>query len=246
MEENLKPEEYFDVVIEDEPTEEDVQPDAVGPEEEPAAEPEPASEPEKTVPLTALQKEREKIRALKRDIAEKNKTLGRIMQGAGVNDPRDLESRMDDVTLRNYIETQGMNEDTARVFLMQQKKITDLENAQGDITYKEEIIKLKDNPYYADIIDVEDDVIDYAKSKNLTAKEAYSALYGEQRALELQKTTKAADLEEVKQSKQIAALSSSGNAAAAKNTVKLTSEEAAWAKAAGMTAAEYAKYKKMT
>ena len=41
------------------------------------------------------------------------------------------------------------------------------------------------------------------------------------------------------------ALSSAGNAPANKNAVKLTSEEAAWAKASGMTPADYARFKNM-
>ena len=151
------------------------------------------------------------------------------MQGSGARDPRELESRMDDITLQNYIEQQGMDENTARVFLMQQKELNELKRAKSDTALKDEISKLGDNPFYSDIAEVEDDVIEYAKSKNLTVKEAYNALYGEQRALELAKAKESELLNSKKQDKKIAALSSAGNAPAQKNTVKLRRRRA-WQK----------------
>ena len=75
--------------------------------------------------MTALQKEREKLRNLKKEKErrpKKKKVVDRVMDGAGTRDPRELENKMDDLTLQQYIEQQGMDENTARVFLMQQKK----------------------------------------------------------------------------------------------------------------------------
>lgn len=215
-------------------------------EQEDSAEEQLNDEPEeKTVPLTALQKEREKIRSLKKELAEHKKIISRVMEGSGARDPRELETRMDDITLQNYIEQQGMDENTARVFLMQQKKLAELERSKKDVEIKDEISKLKDNPFYADIDEVSDEVMEYAKDRNVSAKEAYNVLFAEQRYEQLARQNENRRMQEKKQEKKISALSSAGNAPAQKNTVKLTADEMAWAKAAGMTAAEYAKFKSM-
>ena len=233
--------EEIEVIIEDgqseEPTEE-AQEEAL--EEEPQEQQE-----EKTVPLTALQREREKLRNLKKENTDLKKVVNRVMDGAGTRDPRELENKMDDLTLQNYIEQQGMDENTARVFLMQQKKIAEYERSKGDTALKEEIAGLRDKPFYADITEVEEDVIEYAKAKGLTAKEAYNALFADQRAEELVREKENLLMQEKKHDKKISALSSAGNAPANKNAVKLTSEEAAWAKASGMTPADYARFKNM-
>lgn len=234
--------EEIEVILEDEPEIEEPIEEEEEPIEEPIDEPVPE---EKTVPLTALQKEREKIRSLKKELAEHKKVIDRVMQGAGARDPRELETRMDDITLQNYIEQQGMDENTARVFLMQQKKLSELERSKKDVEIKEELSKLKDNPFYADIDEVSDEVMEYSKERGVSAKEAYNVLFAEQRYEELAREKANQAMQEKKQDKKISALSSAGNAPAQKNTVKLTADEAAWAKAAGMTAAEYAKFKSM-
>ena len=50
-------------------------------------------------------------------------------------------SRIDDITMREYIENHGMNEEAARVFLMQQKEIEELKRQQ-----RARITHLKYNP----------------------------------------------------------------------------------------------------
>lgn len=201
----------------------------------------------KTVPLTALHQEREKTKTLKQQIKDYEKVLNRLKESTGVKDTRELEERMDNITLQEYVQNQGMDEQTARTFLMQQKKISELEKAQGAKDYAGEIQKLSTSPFYADIEEVADDVTEYAAQKNITAKEAYNILYAEQRALTLQKEAEQKALKQsaTKQSKKISALSSSGNAQSkTQNTIKLTPTEAWAAKMAGMTPAEYDKYRK--
>lgn len=207
---------------------------------------EPDEETQKTVPLAALHQEREKLRTLKKEHAQLKSVVDRLVENTGVRDTRELEERMDNITLQEYIENQGMDERTARVFLMQQKKIAELEKAQGVKTHEAEIQKLKESPFYADIDEVADDVVDYANKKGVTAKEAYNALFAEQRAITLQKEAEQRALKKAaeKQGKKIPALSSSGNAVAPKSKVRLTRAELEFAKAAGLTPSEYAEYKK--
>ena len=204
------------------------------------------AEPEKTVPLAALHQEREKNKALKKEHSELKKVLDRLIKNTGVRDTRELEERMDNITLQEYIQNQGMDEPTAKAFLMQQKKIEELEKAQGTKNYDNEIQTLRTNPLYSDIDEVSEDVVEYANQKGITAKEAYNILYAEQRAIKLQKEAEQKALKQAatKQSKKIPALSSTGNASTAKATVKLTPTEAWAAQMAGMTPAEYAKYRK--
>lgn len=212
-------------------------------EEIPEEELEEVAEEVKTVPLIALQKEREKLRSLKKQLSDQSKILNRVMEGAGARDPKELESRMDELTLKDYIENQGYDENTARLFLMQQKENAKLKSSLSEVSYKEELAELKDNPFYSDIEEVKEDVFDYAKAKGLTVRESYNALFGEQRALELQSEKKSAQIQEKKNNKRIAALSSSGNSTENKNSIKLSADERAYAEAAGMTPEDYAKYK---
>ena len=172
--------------------------------------------------------------------------MDRLVESTGVRDTRELEERMDNITLQEYIQNQGMDEKTAKLFLMQQKKISELEKAQGSKNYEAEIQTLRTSPFYADIDEVTDDIIEYASQKGITAKEAYNVLYAEERATKLQKEAeqKALKQSNIKQGKKIPALSSTGNVGTVNNKVKLTPTEAWAARTAGMTPAEYVKYRK--
>ncbi len=249
--EKLNPEEEIEVIIEDEEVsdeetaEEDAPAEGTPLEETPAEEePEEEKPEDKTVPLAALRREREKTRNMRKENDDLKRAMSRVMEGAGVSDPKALEERMDNLTLQKFVEQHGMDENTARMFLLQQKKIKELEAAQGGRDFDGEIQQLRDNPFYGDIDEVADEVTSYADEKNLTVREAYNALFGEQRAKVLSEEAAAGRAEQKKQDKKIPALSSAGNAPSPKNKVKLTTQELAFAEAGGMSPAEYAKYRK--
>lgn len=202
---------------------------------------------EKTVPLAALQKERERLRSLKKEYNEIKGTLERVLENSGIQSPRELMERMDEITMQEFIEKHGMTEHAARLFLMQQKEIEELKKAQRNKDYSAEIQSLKQRPFYADIESVADEVTEYAQKKGITAKEAYNALFAEKRAEELAREAEisGAQSEMERQSRKIPALSSSGSAKSQPAGLNLTKKEIAAARAAGMDPQEYAKYKNM-
>ena len=100
---------------------------------------------------------------------------------------------------------------------------------QGDA----EIEEMKKNPYYGDIDEVRAEVLEYAKGHGLSPRQAYGALYAEKKADE-----------EERKSKKIGALSQKGNAGDDDFEEGALSHNEYWAaKKAGMSLAEYLKYK---
>ncbi len=160
---------------------------------------------EKTVPLTALQRERERLRAIKKENME----------------------------LREKVE--GMDGE----------KQQELENAAAERDFLKEIKSLRQNPFYADIENVADEVMEAARERGLTPKEAYAVLFAEQRAEHLQKAAAQAAAVQAAAAleKRIPALSSSGNAAGRLPKISLSPAEEEFAMAAGIDPAEYQKYK---
>ncbi|MBQ7718782.1 MAG: hypothetical protein IJT38_05725 [Clostridia bacterium] len=96
-----------------------------------------------------------------------------------------------------------------------------------------EISEMKKNPYYSDIDSVRGEVAQYAGEHGLSMREAYGALYAEK---------KAGDAE--REGKKIGALSQEGNAADDNFEEGALSHSEYWAaKRAGMSLADYLKYK---
>lgn len=114
--------------------------------------------------------------------------------------------------------------------------------------YREEIARLRaelekkkeggeKNPFYEGMEKAKDEITTFAKEHGLSDKQAFAALYGEEKFLSL--------LEKEKMQKaKIPALSQSGNAGEGEGDGVLTKGEAWAAKKAGMTLADYLKYKK--
>lgn len=119
-------------------------------------------------------------------------------------------------------------------------KISEVENELQSVNNKnaakEEALSLKSEPYYDDIDEVLTDVLNYASAHNTSSKEAYNALYGEGKAKKIISKND-------KDSKNIAALSSEGNKSGEPEEGVLSGEELWTAKKAGMSLADYLKYK---
>ena len=96
-----------------------------------------------------------------------------------------------------------------------------------------EIEEMKKNPFYGDIDEVRGEVLEYAAGHGLSPREAYGALFAEKKADEAQRL-----------SKKIGALSQEGNAGDDDFEEGALSRGEYWAaKKAGMSLAEYLKYK---
>lgn len=101
---------------------------------------------------------------------------------------------------------------------------------------REDALSLKEQPYFGDIDNVVDEVLEYSLAHNITPKEAYCALYAEEKAKKLMNKSE-------KESKNIAALSSEGNKSPEPEEGVLSGDELWAAKKAGMSLADYLKYK---
>lgn len=133
------------------------------------------------------------------------------------------------------------NIELARELIMKYRsRIGELENKLATENekskVKEDALSLKAQPYYDDIENVVDDVLEYSFAHNVTPKQAYCALYAEEKAKKLMSKNE-------KDSKNIAALSSEGNRAAEPEEGVLSGDELWAAKKAGMSLADYLKYK---
>ena len=117
-----------------------------------------------------------------------------------------------------------------------QKKLSDYENFEKK---RGETAALKSEPFYDGLNDEETlkAVIEFSNKHGVSPKEAYCALFGEKRARE------AAEKSERKNSK-IHALSQGGNAADDFVDIPLNSDELWAAKKAGISPADYLKFKK--
>lgn len=111
----------------------------------------------------------------------------------------------------------------------------EIDRLRSELAKKEE--KGEKNPFYEGMEKVADEVSAFAKEHSLTQKQAFAALYGEERFKEMESRIKM-------QKAKIPALSQSGNAGEEKEEGVLSSGEAWAAKKAGMSLADYLKYKK--
>ncbi len=114
------------------------------------------------------------------------------------------------------------------------KKLSEYEQNDSE---RREALSLRDDPYYDDIESKLSEVLDYARRHGVSAKEAYRALFAEEKAKELMK-------KEQKNKAKISALSQGGNSADAEDTGVLSPDEIWAAKKAGMSISDYLKYKK--
>lgn len=201
---------------------------------------------EKTVPLSALHKERDEKRRYRDEAKQIRPIIDRLMASTGATTPEELVSRMDAIELSRRMKERGVDEETAREMLRMETENRSLKSKEAARNFDKDIQDLANDPYYSDIADVRDDVEEFAQSRGMSVKEAYNALFAEDRARKLIEQAKqdAIASNDLKASKKIAGLSQGGNSGGSGGgAVKLSPAELSIAKAAGMTPQEYFDYK---
>lgn len=205
-----------------------------------------AKDTEKEGLLTALHKERDGKRRYRDEVKQIRPIIDRLMASTGATTPEELVSRMDAIELSRRMKERGVDEDTAREMLRMETENRGHRAREAARNFDKDIQDLANDPYYSDIADVRDDVEEFAQSRGMSVKEAYNALFAEERARKLIEQAKqdAIASNDLKASKKIAGLSQSGNSSASGGgAVKLSPAELSIAKAAGMTPQEYFDYK---
>ena len=213
---------------------------------EAGGEPGEPAEAEKTVPLAALHEARNKLREANSRNRKLENIVSRLYESTGASTPEELLNRMDNIELAKVMKSRNIDEDTARFIMGMQNENRELKKQSDKRNFDTEINVLAQNPMYDDILDVRDEVEDYAMQKGLGIKEAYNALYGESRATKMSEAAKreAAEQQKLKDSKKIKGLSQRGSGSAVESEINLTPSELEVARAAGLTPKQYAQYKK--
>ena len=207
-------------------------------EEAEAAEAEEAEEAEETPSKEDAQKKAEKDT----EKEEMYKILRRLMDDMGASTLSALSEMIDRAEISKLIRAHGMDEASARLFLAQQEKVRALREAEELARREADYADMRQNPLYADVDNRRAAMEAFIFRTGLSPREAYNALFAEERLEALLKDMQKEAVEKERKGKRIPALS--GGAAPDKKGSAGLSEAEAWAAArAGLSREEYAKYK---
>lgn len=177
--------------------------------------------------------------------AEKEMLLSivtRLMDDMGAESLQELSEMIDKAEERKLISVHGLSEDAAKLFLSQQEKVRALRRAEKSAEREAVYAKMRQDPLYDDVDERRPFLEALILKTGISPKEAYLALFAEERLRSLLSDMESKETESKKKAKNIPALSG-GEAPDAPRHAKLTEMESRLAKKAGMTPEEYAKYK---
>lgn len=177
--------------------------------------------------------------------AEKEMLLSivtRLMDDMGAESLQELSEMIDKAEERKLISVHGLSEDAAKLFLSQQEKVRALRRAEKSAEREAVYAKMRQDPLYDDVDERRPSLEALILKTGISPKEAYLALFAEERLRSLLSDMESKETESKKKAKNIPALSG-GEAPDAPRHAKLTEMESRLAKKAGMTPEEYAKYK---
>ena len=199
---------------------------------------------EKTVPLSALQKEREEKRRYRDQVKNLRTICDSLMAATGVKNLQQLSQLVENADIVRNVRKRGLTGNVAKEWAEMERENRNFKRGEVEKGLEREVSALSENPFYGDIDDVRDEVLSFAKEKGISVKEAYLALFGEKRSRFLQDRARedAVAEKEARDKKKIHALAS-GGAASSGGSLNLSGKELEIAKAAGISPAEYAKFK---
>ena len=191
---------------------------------------------------TKEEKPQKNEEALSEELSFLKNIIKRLMDDLGISDIRALSEQIDKAEMQKLVAGHNLDEAGARLFLLQQEKLREVRREKEKEARRAEMESLKKEPLYKDILEKADAIEAYSFRTGASVKEAYNALFAEEKLRALLAGMDKSAAEKEKNAKKIPALSGGG----AQDTgahIKL-SEAEVWAAAnAGMTPAEYAKYK---
>ncbi len=187
---------------------------------------------EKAVPAVEKDEEKEMLLGL----------VKRLMDDMGATSLSDLSAMIDKAEERKLMHAHGLSEEAAKLFLSQQEKVRTLRAAKAAAAREAVYAGMRLDPLYDDVDARKEAVEALILRTGLSPKEAYLALFAEERLKKLQKEMDEKETAADKKAKKIPALSG-GDAPDAQRSMQLSEAENRMAKKAGMTPEEYAKYK---
>ncbi len=174
--------------------------------------------------------------------AEMMAILRRLMEDMGAGGLSALSEMIDKAEMKKLMGTYGLDENAAKLFLAQQEKMRALKEAEAASKREAMYAAMRQDPLYMDVDDRKAAMEAFMFRTGTTPKEAYNALFGEERFLALRREMEEEKVAKDKKAKAIPALSG-GDAPMGEGYQKLTEAERWAAKSAGMTPEEYARFK---
>lgn len=226
---------------EPEPTKE---PEAEEPDQKPETVAEPKTEPKKDdgkIPRNVLIAERKKWQERVKELEGKAKIADRMAEATGKT-PDQIIAEIDGWKARQLVDMEGLPEAYAQKLVEQERRLIEIEKSAKEQKFNAEIDSLKSQPLYSNIELHKDEVVEYAVSKGMTAKQAYHALYGDTMYQDMESVIEQRILANMKE-KQGAKIDTSTTGIETKPKIDLTSDELAFAKMAGYTPQEFYKMK---
>lgn len=168
--------------------------------------------------------------------------LRRLMDDMGAASLAALSDMIDKAEMQKLVRTYGFDETSAKMFLAQQEKVRALRQAEAKAAREAAYAEMKGDPFYDDVDGRKSAIEAFIFRTGTTPREAYNALFAEERYRRLREETEALRSAAEKKSKHIPALAG-GDAGDRSGHFQLSDAEKWAAARAGMTPAEYAKYK---
>lgn len=174
--------------------------------------------------------------------AEMYALLRRLMDDMGAQSLSALSEMIDRAEMQKLISGYGLDEEAAKLFLSQQEKVRALREAKAAAAREAMYAEMRSNPLYADVDTRRNALEAFIFRTGVSPKEAYNALFGEERLQKMRQEMEEKKSAAEKNAKRIPALSG-GDAPDTKGHIKLSEAEKWAAASAGMTPEEYARYK---
>ncbi len=171
-----------------------------------------------------------------------NRVIRRLMDDMGAENLAALSEMIDRAEMQKLVRVHRLDEGAAKLFLAQQEKVRALREAEGRAAREAMYAEMRTDPLYTDVETRKNALEAFFLRTGVSPKEAYNALFGEERLRCMQREMEEKSAAAEKKAKHIPALAG-GDAPDTKGHIRL-SEAESWAAArAGMTPAEYARYK---
>lgn len=204
---------------------------------------EPASKG-KSSTANAVIAERRKWQERMKALEKKAGLADKIMKTSGVASIEDLERQMDNIVAQNYMD-RGYDEQTATMLAAQQRRMDQMERDMRQKSFDAEVMTLKSDPFYADIDDWRDEFEPIAISTGQSLKDVYMIQRGRERMKEVEREVEQRMIaNRTKKSKAKVDTTSGGGTPKKPTGPKLTPDQLAIAKLAGIKPENYYRHLK--
>lgn len=190
--------------------------------------------------IAERRKWQDRIKAYERKAAVADK----LLQASGAQSIEALELQIDSLKVKGY-EEQGYDPQTAQMLVNMQRQHDTLNQQLQQQKFDSEVQSLKADPFFADIEDWRDELEPIAQRTGQSLEAVYMGVRGRERMKEYERESEQRKIAERTKKKSAKVDTSSGGGSVKRSTAtKLTPDELAVAKAAGMSPEKYLQNKR--